>query len=131
MSTLENLKCALTEIAALTDKRNALAEAREHLTAQDKEMFNRIFDKIEATECLTLKERTVVIERTKHDGATRSVLGLRVEAPPRRRKAISDPRKKRDIPDGPSVDGLQGVHARLRDLRASLGNRDAAPPVLD
>ena len=127
MTSLEQLKSALTEIAVLQQKRNDLTEARMHLTDQDKEMFNRIFDRIEATECLTLKERTVVIERTKHDGATRSVLGLRLETPPQRRKAVSDPRKKPTVPDGPSVDGLQGVHARLRSLRNDIRGGDATP----
>ena len=123
--TLEALRAALLEIASQEAKKAQLRAAREHLTQQDVEMFNRIFANIEATEHLTLKERTVTIERTKHDGA-RSILGMRVEAPPRRRKTVIDPRKKPVVQDGPSVDEVSRLHARLNTLRDSIRGGDGA-----
>lgn len=112
---LDKLNSALDELA---DKYQSEVERnyqRNHLSEADYEMFNRIQARIDATQHLTLAERTILVKREVKQDV--KVLGLAVSHDIQRSPVKPVSRKKRNLQTSDDTDALQELHSYLSSLR--------------
>lgn len=118
MNELEKIREALSSLQSEYAKDCEKAKRKNHLTEQDHEMFNRIFDSIERENSIPLHNRVVTVTRVKRGEYHDVSRPIQKDKTIRRDKATNKVRrgKASGVLDDAKVSALSALQSRLRSL---------------
>lgn len=117
---IEQLKNELSLLAKQQQDKAVKAYQRNHLHAQDHEMFERIFNKIALEDSIPLRDRVITIQRVNRSVNTQVIRRVSQNESKSGKRSVSDRihrrPKKSTVSDTSKTSALDGLQSRLNHL---------------